>query len=33
MTLTDAVRPREPMERLRARFPHVLVLGFAPEVG
>lgn len=30
VTLTDAVRPREPMERLRARFPHVLVLGFAP---
>ena len=31
VTLTDPVRPREPMERLRARFPHVLVLGFAPE--
>jgi DNA repair protein SbcD/Mre11 len=31
VTLTDAVRPREPMERLRRRFPHVLVLGFAPE--
>lgn len=31
VTLTDAVRPREPMEALRARFPHVLVLGFAPE--
>ena len=31
VTLTDSVRPREPMERLRARFPHVLVLGFAPE--
>ena len=31
ITLTDAVRPREPMERLRRRFPHVLVLGFAPE--
>ena len=29
--LTDAVRPREPMERLRARFPHVLVLAFAPD--
>src|SRR3954452_23281219 len=29
-TLTDAVRPDQPMERLRARFPHVLVLGFAP---
>jgi exonuclease SbcD len=31
VTLTDAARPRDPMERLRARFPHVLVLGFAPE--
>lgn len=31
VTLTDPVRPREPMERLRARFPHVLVLGFAPD--
>jgi exonuclease SbcD len=31
VTLTDTVRPREPMERLRARFPHVLVLAFAPE--
>ncbi len=31
VTLTDATRPREPMERLRARFPHVLVLAFAPE--
>jgi exonuclease SbcD len=31
VTLTDPVRPREPMERLRRRFPHVLVLGFAPE--
>jgi len=31
VTLTDPVRPREPMERLRSRFPHVLVLGFAPE--
>jgi exonuclease SbcD len=31
VTLTDPVRPREPMERLLARFPHVLVLGFAPE--
>ncbi|MGC4111994.1 MAG: exonuclease SbcCD subunit D [Nocardioides sp.] len=30
VTLTDAVRPERPMERLRARFPHVLVLGFAP---
>ena len=31
VTLTDPVRPREPMERLLRRFPHVLVLGFAPE--
>jgi DNA repair protein SbcD/Mre11 len=29
-TLTDAVRPERPMERLRERFPHALVLGFAP---
>jgi exonuclease SbcD len=29
-TLTDAVRPDRPMERLRARFPHALVLAFAP---
>jgi exonuclease SbcD len=28
--LTDAVRPERPMERLRARFPHALVLSFAP---
>jgi len=33
VTLTDATRPREPMERLRARFPHVLVLGHEPEQG
>jgi exonuclease SbcD len=33
VTLTDPARPREPMERLRRRFPHVLVLGFAPETG
>ncbi len=31
VTLTDPTRPREPMERLRARFPHVLVLAFAPD--
>jgi DNA repair protein SbcD/Mre11 len=30
-TVTDAVRPHRPMERLRERFPHVLVLAFAPE--
>jgi exonuclease SbcD len=29
-TLTDAVRPDRPMERLRSRFPHALVLAFAP---
>jgi exonuclease SbcD len=29
-TLTDAVRPDRPMERLRMRFPHTLVLSFAP---
>jgi DNA repair protein SbcD/Mre11 len=29
-TLTDAVRPERPMERLRTRFPHALVLTFAP---
>ncbi|GLU46168.1 exonuclease SbcCD subunit D [Nocardiopsis ansamitocini] len=31
VTLTDAVRPRGPMEQLRERFPHTLVLEFAPE--
>jgi DNA repair protein SbcD/Mre11 len=31
VTLTDPVRPREPMDRLRHRFPHVLVLAFAPD--
>ncbi len=30
VTLTDAVRPEQPMERLRRRFPHTLVLVFAP---
>ena len=30
VTLTDEVRPVQPMERLRARFPHTLVLSFAP---
>jgi len=30
VTLTDAVRPEQPMERLRSRFPHALVLSFAP---
>ena len=31
VTLTDPRRPLHAMERLRARFPHALVLGFAPE--
>jgi exonuclease SbcD len=30
-TLTDAVRPDRPMERLRTRFHHALVLSFAPD--
>ncbi|MFR9792435.1 exonuclease SbcCD subunit D [Streptomyces sp. MB22_4] len=30
-TLTDAVRPPEPMARLTERFPHTLSLVFAPE--
>ncbi len=30
VTLTDDVRPSQPMERLRSRFPHTLVLTFAP---
>ena len=30
-TLTDPVRPRDAMNRLRARFPHTLQLGFEPE--
>jgi exonuclease SbcD len=30
-TLTDAVRPKEPMARLTARFPHTLSLLFEPE--
>jgi exonuclease SbcD len=31
VTLTDAQRPAQAMERLRARFPDTLVLGFEPE--
>ena len=31
VTLTDMARPEQAMERVSARFPHVLVLGFAPE--
>ncbi|MEW9549232.1 exonuclease SbcCD subunit D [Nonomuraea sp. NPDC050783] len=30
VTLTDAVRPRSAMDRLRARFPHTLALSFDP---
>ena len=30
VTLTDDLRPAQPMERLRARFPHTLVLAFEP---
>jgi exonuclease SbcD len=30
-TVTDPVRPAQPMERLRRRFPHALVLAFEPE--
>ncbi len=33
VTLTDPVRPRQPMERLRRRFPHTLLLDFDPEGG
>ena len=29
--LTDAVRPEDAMRRLQQRFPHALVLGFAPD--
>ncbi|RSN10351.1 exonuclease SbcCD subunit D [Nonomuraea sp. WAC 01424] len=30
ITLTDAVRPKQAMDRLRARFPHALALAFEP---
>ncbi|MDX6299096.1 MAG: repair protein SbcD/Mre11 [Nocardioidaceae bacterium] len=33
VTLTDRHRPAHAMDRLRARFPHTLVLGFEPEGG
>ncbi|WP_087103761.1 exonuclease SbcCD subunit D [Nocardiopsis sp. JB363] len=33
VTLTDPRRPARPMERLRERFPHALLLEFAPEGG
>ena len=32
-TLTDDSRPLQAMDRLRARFPHTLVLGFEPTAG
>lgn len=31
VVLTDPLRPAAPMERLRQRFPHTLLLGFEPE--
>ena len=31
--LTDPVRPAAPMERLRGKWPHTLVLDFDPEGG
>jgi exonuclease SbcD len=31
VTLTDTARPEGAMERLRARFPHILTLEFKPE--
>jgi len=33
VVLTDTVRPASPMERLRGKWPHTLVLDFAPEGG
>jgi DNA repair protein SbcD/Mre11 len=33
VTLTDRHRPTHAMDRLRARFPHTLVLGFEPDGG
>ena len=33
VTLTDDLRPQQAMDRLRARFPHTLVLGFDPASG
>ncbi len=33
VTLTDPARPRQPMERLRSRFPHTLLLDFDPVGG
>ncbi|WP_283137017.1 exonuclease SbcCD subunit D [Rhizohabitans arisaemae] len=33
VTLTDPVRPKAAMDRLKTRFPHTLALSFAPEGG
>jgi DNA repair protein SbcD/Mre11 len=33
VTLTDSSRPEGPMDALRTRFPHILVLAFEPEGG
>jgi exonuclease SbcD len=33
VTLTDSRRPQHAMERLRARFPHTLILAFEPQGG
>lgn len=33
VTLTDPIRPKGAMERLRTRFPHTLALSFEPEGG
>ncbi len=33
VTLTDEIRPREPMDRLRRRFPHALQLSWEPAGG
>ena len=33
VTLTDPIRPKAAMERLRQRFPHTLALSFEPEGG
>ncbi len=33
VTLTDTVRPQDPMQQLRRRFPHTLVLDISPEGG
>ena len=33
VVLTDTIRPASPMERLREKWPHTLVLDFAPDGG